>query len=151
MTDEFGSAPAIVSAGAGSIRFENRRRSQPPIYERTYNYETYVDLNHWQPDALIVPTSHSDRVRQFEAFRLLYNGEYWHWGYNSVKLNYHEITAHFLAELLLNYPPEFEGAEELPPRFIKSLTEQIFPLIIDMVVYGTTNPCLLYTSPSPRD
>lgn len=137
MTNEFGASPAIVSAGVGSVRFDSRRAFQPPIYEQTYNYEKYVALNHWKPDALLVPTSHVDRVRQFETFKRLYNGEYWHWGYNPVKLNYHEITAHFLAELLMNYPPEFEGAEELPPRFIKSLTEQTFRLIVDMVVYGT--------------
>ena len=136
MTDEFGSAPAIVSNG-GVIRFEQRHVYQTPIYEETFNYEKYVPLSHFGQDALIVPTSQTNRVRQFESFLQLYKGEYWRWGYNSVKLNYHEITANFLAELLLNYPPEITGAEELPPRFVKSLVEQIFPLIVDMVVYGT--------------
>lgn len=133
---EFGAAPAIIASG-GSVRFEDKMRFQPPLYEQNYNYEQYVPTSHFRPDALIVPTSQVNRVRQFQAWRQLYNGEYWHYGYNPVKLNYHEITANFLAELLLNYPPEFEGADELPPRFVKSLLEQLFPLIVDMVVYGT--------------
>ena len=139
-------APAIVSAG-GTIKIVNSGNYVPAIYERNYDYSTFVPLDYWKEDALIVPTSHANRVRQFEVFKQLYDGEYWRWGNYEVKLNYHEIVANFMADLLMGFPPEFEGTDELCDRFINTLLDSLHCFIVDMIRYGTG---LLQVVPTQR-
>ena len=129
-------APAILSAG-GSIRIVSGGNYVPEIYERVYDYSQFVPLDYWKEDAILVPSGHANRIRQFDSWRQLYNGEYWRWGNYEVRQNYHEITANFMADLLMGFPPEFEGTDELSDRFINSLLDALHCMIVDLIRYGT--------------
>ena len=109
----------------------------PGIYERVFDYDQYVPLDYWDEGALLTPSNQANRLRQFSAFRQLYDGEYWRWGNFAVRMNYHEIVANFMADLLMGFPPILDGIDELPPRFINTLLDALHCLIVDMVRYGT--------------
>ena len=146
MTEYTSSAPAIVSAG-GTIRITASDNYVPAIYERVYDYDAYVPLDYWGEDAILVPGGHANRIRQMDAFRQLYDGEYWRWGPYEVRLNYHEIVANFMADLLMAYPPEFEGVEDLSARFINTLLDSLYCVIVDLIRYGTG---ILHVLPTAR-
>ena len=130
------STPAIVSAGS-TIRVSTSGDWIPDIYERHYEYNVPVDLDYWREDAMLIHPDHANRIRQFDAFEQLYNGEYWRFGNYQVKLNYHEVVADFMSDLLLGFPPEFNGADALSTRFLSTLVKSTRYVIIDMIRFGT--------------
>ena len=142
-------APAIISAG-GTIQVVGSDKWIPGIYERVYDYSAYVPYDYWREDAMLIHPDHANRIRQFESFEHLYNGEYWRYGNYQVKLNYHEIVADFMSDILLGFPPEFEGVDALPTRFLSTLVKSLRYVIIDMIRYGTGLFQVLPTRSGPQ-
>ena len=92
----------------------------------------------WSEGSSIVPDNSAiqARVRELELFRNLFEGDYSAYLSNpGVVVNYHDVTATFLADALTARPPEFPDAPH-SNRFINSLLDVLPNVIVDTVRYG---------------
>ena len=103
------------------------------------DYEVLVPDNSWRRGEHIIPEGARDRVRQLELWSMLYEGDYSYFlEHYEVTMNFHRLTAVFLADTLMSRPPEFEYAGELPvtPQFLESMLDAMHCVIVDMARYG---------------
>ncbi|MCY4128068.1 MAG: hypothetical protein OXG15_02370, partial [Gammaproteobacteria bacterium] len=113
------------------------------------DYEVLVDPADWAAGRPVIPEVALPRVRQLELFSMLYDGDYREFLENcSVTMNFHRLTAVFLADTLMAVPPTItyegeqiageEGRESvLTVRFLESLLQALHHVIVDMARYGT--------------
>ena len=109
-------------------------------WQNEVDYEIDIPLEYWQTGAELVPAEARDRFNQLNDFLSLFNGEYQKFGFNRpFYQNYFSITAMFIADTLMSYPPVIEGFDEnfISPRFIQMLQEATHCVLADMIRFGT--------------
>ncbi len=115
-------------------------------WDKRVDYEIDVPLDYWQAGADLIPSQAQSRVAQLKRFQTLFDGDY---GYKPVKINYHQMTAQFLADLLMSMPPRLVRLQDgqptqapyesdfITPRFVQMAHESLYNVLVDMIRFGT--------------
>ena len=146
-----------IDGGRRPVRLGEWRDAEPvrltgSAWDIPVDYSPRIPLGYWKQGAPVIPTAARDRVMQLQEYQRLYAGIYDRYYAEPLiaKFNYHQLIAQATSDFLMQFPPEYEGADALLPTFLRTLNAALASALVDAVTYGTGLLHIINTAAGPR-